>query len=168
MIRLHATGIFLLIATSPLLSQDAPCYTLNYLSRLRFDELEQIYLQAESGNAPQGSFRGKTVFRECDFLSGPRQLMTNIAWRGKHFCGDGLVNQFCGFRLIEAKVYPGESWIDGKPAHILDYRGTSKIWHDVRDETREVSPGVYVGAMFLDRCRGAKYKLLFILEAECK
>lgn len=165
---MRLTGIFLLIATSPLLSQDTPCYTLKCLSRLSFDELEQIYLQAEPGNPPQGSFRGTTKFRECEFLSGPRQVMTNIAWCGKHFCGDGLINQFRGLRIIEAKVYPGESWIDGKPAHILDYRGTSKIWHDVRDETREVSTGVYVGAMFLDRCKGAKYKLLFILEAECK
>ncbi len=44
-------------------------------------------------------------------------------------------------------MYVGESLLDGQPALILDY-SKSRLWPDVRDEEREVSPGLYLGIMY--------------------
>jgi hypothetical protein len=75
-----------------------------------------------------------------------------------------LVNQWAGVRAIRASVCPGPSWLDGKPAIILDYSATSRVWSDVRDEMREVSPGLYLGAMYLRRCPEPRLKLYFVLQ----
>ena len=110
------------------------------------------------------SIAGTSSFSPCIFLAGPREGVANFVWQGKHFCDATLINQWRGVRMIKAEVGPGDSWLDGRPAHILDYRHTSLLWSDVRDETREVSPGVYVGAMYQRRCPEPRLKLLFILE----
>jgi len=147
-------------------ADERPVYTLNDLSNRSWCELEGIYRSAVPGAAPCGFYRGHVVFRPHDFLAGPRSAITNYSWQGKHFENNTLINQFRGVRMIRANVAPGESWLDGRPAHILDYQKTSLLWFDVRDETREVSPGVYVGAMYLRRFHEPKLKVLFILEAE--
>lgn len=147
-------------------ADDAPVYTLDNLACRSWCELEAIYRAASPGNAPCGFFRGRTVYRKSEHLSGPREAITNFAWQGKHFTDGALINQFRGLKLIRAEVGPGDSWLDGRPAHILDYRDTSVLWRDVRDEMREVSPGVYVGAMYLHRCPEPRLKVLFILERD--
>jgi hypothetical protein len=50
-------------------------------------------------------------------------------------------------RAIPADVYVGESWADGRPSLIFDY-SRSRLWPDVRDEVREVAPGLYLGVMY--------------------
>jgi len=147
-------------------AQERPVYTLDDLSRRSWCELEEIYRRADPGSAPCGFLRGHVVFRPDDVLAGPRSKIVNYSWQGKHFENGSLINQFRGLRMIRANVAPGESWLDGKPAHILDYEKTSLLWRDVRDETREVSPGVYIGGMYLRRCPEPKLKVLFILEAD--
>ena len=140
-------------------------YTLDDLARRPWCELEAIYRAADAGTAPCGFMRGHVVFRDDDFLAGPRSKLNNFAWQGKHFSDGALINQFRGVKMIRAKVAPGDSWLDGRPALILDYHHTSLLWFDVRDEMREVSPGVYVGCMYLRRPHEAKLKVMFILEA---
>ncbi len=85
---------------------------------------------------------------------------------GQAFCAEDatLINQWCGVKAIRATVYEGTSWLDGKPAIIFDYSGTSKIWADMRDETREIAPGLYLGMMHQARCPEPKLKLFFVLK----
>ena len=59
----------------------------------------------------------------------------------------------------------GPSWLDGKPSLIMDYCGTSHVWRDVRDEVREVAPGLFVGVMFRRDPCGPKFEMFFVLEA---
>ena len=162
--RIAYCGLVLIFCVLPMAAQDRPVHTLESLSCLPWCELDKLYREAAPGNAPSGYYRGHVVFRPCDFLAGPRERMTNFMWQGKHICGSNLINQFRGVCLIKGEVGTGESWLDGKPAHILDYQHTSKLWADVRDEAREVSPGVYIGAMYLRRCPEPKLKVMFILE----
>ena len=42
----------------------------------------------------------------------------------------------------------GESWYDGRPALILDYSRTSRLYSPYRDEIRQVGPGLYLGRMY--------------------
>jgi hypothetical protein len=167
-VRLVWIAIVLPIFTVLALRADEPfAYTLDDLARRPWCELEAIYRRAGPGSAPNGFLRGHVVYRPDDFLAGPREKFANFTWLGKHFSDGALINQFRGLRFIRANVALGESWLDGRPAHVLDYQNTSHIWKDVRDEAREVSPGVYIGAMYLRRCPEPRLKVLFILEADC-
>jgi hypothetical protein len=41
-----------------------------------------------------------------------------------------------------------ESWVDGQECVLLDYSRSSRICGWIRDEIREVSPGVYLGVVW--------------------
>jgi hypothetical protein len=49
----------------------------------------------------------------------------------------------------------------------MDYSGTSRVWRDVRDEVREVSPGLYLGRMYRRTDCGPRFEMFFALEATC-
>ena len=51
-------------------------------------------------------------------------------------------------QAIIAKVYKSESWFDKKPCIVLDYSKTSLIAKWIRDEIREVAPGIYLGIVY--------------------
>ena len=52
---------------------------------------------------------------------------------------------------MRAKVYKEASWFDGKETIVLDYSKTSFVARKVRDEIREVAPGLYLGLVFWER-----------------
>jgi hypothetical protein len=136
---------------------------------MAWPELERLYRQSGPGTIPVGYLPGKAIYQSGEFLSGPRSAVTHALWHGKEIRADGtLVNQWSGFRVIKAKVYYGPSWLDGGCAIIMDYSQTSHVWADVRDEVREVSPGVYLGVMYRRRCPEPRMKMFFALEAPCR
>ena len=155
---------------APPQSAPIPVHSLDQLAGLSWMELEQLYRSAAPGTAPEGFARGRVVYPPEEPLAGVKAWSAGLFWRGKHFnASEGmLVNQWLGLRAIRARVSPGPSWLDGQPALILDYADTSRWWTDVRDEMREVSPGVYVGAMYLRRCPAPQLKLFFLLEAKTR
>jgi hypothetical protein len=157
-----ALGLFASSAHS-----QATTLSFEVLACASFHELESLYRQAAPGTMPTGFVRGRTVYCSHDFLAGSRARIANFFWKGKHFCDQdsSLINQFLGVRAIRAHTYPGTSSLDGQPAWILDYAHTSLLWKDVRDEMREVAPGLYVGAMYERRCPEPHLKLFFVLEA---
>ena len=78
-----------------------------------------------------------------------------------------LINHWRFGRAVKAKVYPAESFLDGGPTLVMDYRHTSPvIWRNVRDELREVAPGLYLGVMFKCEAGSARFGMFFALE-EC-
>ena len=56
------------------------------------------------------------------------------------------------FRAVPATVAVGPSRVDGRPALVIDYADSGRAFRDIRDEVREVAPGVYLGLTF----QGAK------------
>ena len=169
--RLHRFSalLALAIAGAGAYSQDAMPSTFARLTCMSWDELQNLYRNAQPGTVPAGFVRGRSLFNPCEFMSGPRTKVANCLWKGKHFCPEegALINQWLGVRAIRANISTGESWLDGKPALILDYADTSRVWHDARDEMREVAPGLYVGAMYLRGCPAPRIKTMFVLEASC-
>ena len=88
-----------------------------------------------------------------------------LAWRGK------IVDRPAG-RLknlltplsvpaIAAKVYEDASWYDGKDCVVLDYSSTSFVARRIRDEIREVGPGVFLGMVFVGRRHALDFALDF-------
>jgi len=140
--------------------------SLEQLARMSRDDLERLYRECGPGWPPTGYARGRAIYCPGTRLAGVRSGVANALWHGKHFAADGgsLVNQWCGFKAIRAEVSCGQSWLDGGPAIIMDYGNTSRVWSDVRDEIREVTPGLYVGVMFLRRDPQPRLKMFFALD----
>jgi hypothetical protein len=95
-------------------------------------------------------------------------LASLFAWQGKVFdlfppdYDHGvLVNKILpmGLGLIVAKVYRDSSWLDGKQTIVIDYSKTSLVARSIRDEIREVEPGVYLGKVWVKRKRVLDFAL---------
>jgi hypothetical protein len=66
-----------------------------------------------------------------------------------------------GIDAIVAEVYKGESWFDGKECIVLDYSKTSIVAGRVRDEIRQIGPGMYLGVVFWEKKRTINFALQF-------
>ena len=66
-----------------------------------------------------------------------------------------------GFHAIIAKVYKGPSWLDGKECIVLDYSETSFLAHWIRDEIRQIAPGLYLGKVYRGKNRLIDFSLKF-------
>lgn len=140
---------------------------MDELVRMSACELDAIYMSACPGQLPHGFVPGRAIFFAGSRLAVPMSKCTQHLWQGKVFdgCIDRLTNKIAGVEAVPAQIYCGASWLDGKPAWILDYRGTSKIARRTRDEIREIAPGLYLGIMFRDLgCRQQKF-CYFTLDA---
>lgn len=161
------------LLTVPLVPREAPAaevapLCLEQLACLNWCNLEQLYRQATPGTIPAGYLRGRAIYCPCDPLNSARSKISQSIWHGKHFCpADGtLINQWClGTQAVRARVCYGESWLDGKLSIVMDYRGMSHVWSNVRDEIREVAPGLYLGLMYRCKAGQPRMKLFFALEA---
>ncbi|HEX4612701.1 MAG TPA: hypothetical protein VH092_31185 [Urbifossiella sp.] len=143
-----------------------PGYTLDDLVRMDRAQLEAIYRAAEIGHTPAGVTRGRAIMNPGGRLTVPASRVTRVLWQGKVFTDDGMmVNRVLGLRAVHARVYAGESWLDGRPAVVMDYAGTSRLFPDVRDEVREVSPGVWLGVMYVRKPAGPEQAMFFALAA---
>jgi hypothetical protein len=140
--------------------------SLDALAHMSWPELEALYRGSPAGCIPRGFARGRALYCPEGRLSGVRSAASKALWRGKVFDDDGesLVNQWRGVRAIRAAVCYGPSWLDGGPSIVMDYHGTSRVWSDVRDEVREVAPGIYLGRMYRRTDCGPQFQLFFALE----
>jgi hypothetical protein len=76
-----------------------------------------------------------------------------------------MINRVLGLHAVKARVFVGTSWLDGRPSLIMDYCGTSRLFPNVRDEMREIEPGLYVGLTYLRRADGPKLATFFAIDA---
>ena len=92
------------------------------------------------------------------------KFVSTFAWQGKVFDPEKgvLRNRILPFGLnaIIAKVYKGDSWLDGKECIVLDYSDTSLVAQWIRDEIREIAPETLsrqglLGQAAADRLRAA-------------
>lgn len=120
-------------------------------------DLDALYKKAKPGNIPQGDTRGTAIFAGGPFPRLFAGLARMLAWQGKVFdlfppsYNQGVVvNKVSplGLNLIVAKTYRDQSWMDGKETIVIDYGSTSLLARAIRDEIREVEPGVYLGKVW--------------------
>lgn len=119
-------------------------------------ELGKLFRSAGAGAIPDGRGRGTALLG----IGGPAArlaagLVYALAWRGKvvNARTARLKNILTplGIQAVEAIVYKQDSWYDGQPCIVLDYSKTSLVARYVRDEIREIAPGVYLGLVFVWR-----------------
>lgn len=132
------------------------------------EELDEIYRNAGPGEIPSGDTLGTAILAGSTFAKFVAAFARILAWQGKVFdlfSADHqsgiLVNKVTpfGMKLIVAKVYLGKSWLDEKDTIIIDYSKTSLLARVIRDEIREVEPGVYLGKVWWGKKRVLDFAL---------
>ena len=132
------------------------------LSRAQLDELYRI---SPTGAVPVGETSGTTILAPGTTIGKIASLLIRwFAWQGKVFAADRrtLVNKISPFRIkaIKATVQNGDSRLDSREAIILDYSRTSLVARMIRDEVREVQPGLYLGKVYWGRWRLTDFALV--------
>jgi hypothetical protein len=129
-------------------------------------ELDELFGTSGAGEVPTARGRGTVLFMPgTPVAGGVARLARLLAWQGKIFDADGhgLRNLISPFSVpsIRAAVYPERSWLDDRGCIVLDYSRTSTVAHWIRDEIREVAPGLYLGQVFWGRRRILRFALAF-------
>lgn len=129
-------------------------------------QLDDLFRATPAGDIPDGEAHGTAILASGTAFSAEIAAIINIfAWQGKTFdAAHGvLTNRISAFGVnaIVAEVYKAASWFDGKECIVLDYSKTSLVAKHVRDEIREISPGVYLGLVYWDQKRTIHFSLEF-------
>ncbi len=129
-------------------------------------ELDDLFRRSPAGGIPDGDADGTAIVAVGTEVEGlGARLAHRLAWRGKVFDASKgtLVNKITFFNIhaIKAKVYRQASWFDNQEAIILDYSKTSLVARKVRDEIREVGPGLYLGQVYWNKTRVCNFALTF-------
>ncbi|CAN5744307.1 hypothetical protein BH20VER1_BH20VER1_16850 [soil metagenome] len=129
------------------------------------DQLDDIFRSSASGEIPRGEGKGTAIIAPGSKVSDEIARFVHLfTWKGKVFdpVKGELRNKILplGHKAIVAKVYKDQSWFDQKECIVLDYSKTSLLAKWIRDEIREVAPGIYLGIVFW----GKKKLIHFALE----
>jgi hypothetical protein len=140
--------------------------TATDLTASQGSKLDDLFGAAPAGAIPTGIGQGQALIATGSFVCRPLAGFARlVAWRGKEFDDRAktLLNLIgpLGNRAIKAEVYHDVSRLDGGPCIVLDYSKTSRVAGWVRDEIREVAPGLYLGLVYV---RSRRAPLRFSLQ----
>ena len=121
--------------------------------KLSKQELDDLFRNSPAGDIPNGEAEGTAIIAPgTELEETAAKFIHFFAWQGKVFdaAAGELRNKILpmGLKAITAKVYKDKSWFDGKDCIVLDYSHTSLVAHYIRDEIRNVGPGIYLGIVF--------------------
>ncbi|HEY4358497.1 MAG TPA: hypothetical protein VGN16_22305 [Acidobacteriaceae bacterium] len=141
-------------------------YTSAQLLTLSSADLDTLFSNSPAGPIPNGEAHGTAiVVPGTAAASAIAEVVNLFTWKGKTFdaAHGTLTNRITslGVNAIVAEVYKGPSLFDGKECIVLDYSKTSLLAKHIRDEIREVSPGVYLGLVYWDEKRTVHFSLEF-------
>ncbi len=136
------------------------------LLKLSQNELDDLFTNSQTGPIPNGEGRGTAIIAPgTAFTSEIASFVNLFAWQGKVFdAANGVLKNLIlpfGLHAIIAKVYYEKSWLDQKECIVLDYSQTSTIAQWVRDEIREIAPGLYLGKVYWNHSRLIDFALEF-------
>ena len=141
-------------------------YDVPQLLAMSQAQLDELFTNSPAGDIPNGEGEGTAIVAPgTRFTPEVARFISHFAWQGKVFDAQKgqLKNRILPFGLnaIIAKVYRGDSWLDGKECIVLDYSETSCLAHWIRDEIREISPKVYLGKVYWSKKRLIDFALHF-------
>lgn len=130
------------------------------------EKLDELFRNSSAGNIPVGEGAGTAIIAPGSAVSDDIARFVHLfTWKGKVFdpAKGELRNKILplGHKAIVAKVYKDKSWLDQKECIVLDYSKTSLIAHWIRDEIREVVPGIYLGIVYWGKKKLIHFALKF-------
>ena len=140
--------------------------TVPDLLKMSQAQLDELFTNSPPGAIPDGEAKGTAIIAPgTTYTDEIAEFINHFAWQGKNFDAKkgALRNRILPFGLnaIIAKVYKGPSWLDGKECIVLDYSETSLLAHWIRDEIREVAPGLYLGKVYWGKKRLIDFSVEF-------
>jgi hypothetical protein len=141
-------------------------YDVPQLLKMSQAELDGLFTGSAAGKIPNGEAQGTAIIAPGTTYSPKIATFINhFAWQGKTFDAKKgeLKNRLTslGLNAIIAKVYKGPSWLDGKECIVLDYSETSLVAGWIRDEIRQIGPGLYLGKVYGGKKRLIDFALKF-------
>lgn len=141
-------------------------YDVPQLLAMSQKQLDDLFTGSLPGDIPNGEATGTAIIAPgTTYTLELATFINHFAWQGKNFdaAKGTLKNRILPFGLsaILAKVYKGPSWMDGKECIVLDYSETSVVAHWIRDEIRQIGPGMYLGKVYWDKDRLIDFALQF-------
>ncbi len=141
-------------------------YDLSQLLKMSQAQLDELFTNSPVGDIPNGEGEGTAIVAPgTTYTKQIADCINHFAWQGKVFDAKQgvLKNKILAFGLnaIIAKVYKGTSWLDGKECIVLDYSETSLVAQRIRDEIRQIGPGMYLGKVYWDKKRLIDFVLKF-------
>lgn len=140
--------------------------TVSDMLKMSQADLDALFEGRPAGEIPRGEAKGTAIVAPgTTYTQDIANFVSHFAWQGKVFDPDKgvLRNKITPFGLnaIIARVYKGDSWLDGKECIVLDYSETSLVAHWIRDEIREVGPRMYLGKVYWSKKRLIDFALEF-------
>jgi hypothetical protein len=154
-------------------------YDVPQLLKMSQAQLDELFTSSPAGEIPDGEADGTAIVAAgSTFTPDIAAFISHFAWQGKIFDAKKgvLKNRISVFGLQAillwelreqgfvppiAKIYKGPSWLDGKECIVLDYSETSFVAHWIRDEIRQIEPGLYLGKVYWDKKRLFDFALKF-------
>jgi hypothetical protein len=141
-------------------------YNVEQLLKMPQAELDDLFTKSASGKIPDGQADGTAIIAPgTKYSKEIASFINHFGWQGKVFDAKKgvLKNRITAFGLnaIIAKVYKAPSWLDGKECIVLDYSETSLVAKWIRDEIRQIGPGLYLGKVYWGKKRLIDFALKF-------
>ncbi len=141
-------------------------YDVPQLLTMSQKELDDLFTRSAPGDIPDGEAEGTAIVAPGTTYSGDiAKILNHFAWQGKTFdaAKGQLKNRILPFGLnaIIARIYKEPSWLDGKECIVLDYSDTSLVAQWIRDEIRQIGPGLYLGKVYWNKKRLIDFALKF-------
>lgn len=141
-------------------------YTPKAFLAMSAAELDEIFRQSSAGTMPDGEGEGTAIIAPGTAVSDAIAKFVHLFnWKGKVFdaAKGELRNKILplGHKAIVARVYKDKSWFDNNECIVLDYSKTSLLAKWIRDEIREVAPGIYLGIVYWGKKKLIHFALKF-------
>jgi hypothetical protein len=158
-----------LLACGPARAGDGPPPPLAWsgdpagLRLLGVCELDDLFRRSTVHEVPHGRMPGEVlVFTNVPAADWLKRV-ANDHWKGKIVEPDGsFTNQWKTRQALASCLRVGPSLLDGGPCIICEYPRWTPLFGPMRDEYREVAPGVFLGRQYrrVPRVRFLGYNFL--------
>lgn len=141
-------------------------YDVPQLLKMSQAQLDELFTNSATGEIPDGEAKGTAIVAPgTTYTQEIAEFINHFAWQGKTFdAKNGVLRNrilLLGLNAIIARVYKAPSWLDGKECIVLDYSETSLVARWIRDEIRQIGPGLYLGKVYWDKKRLIDFALEF-------
>jgi hypothetical protein len=110
---------------------------------------ESLFRQGAVDCEPVGPTRGVVLYSDGNHPRVKARIQGTL-WKGKSFHCDGTFSNrwLGGVKAGGTSVCVEPSWLDGQPCFVAQYPPDALIFGNVRDELRQIEPGVWLGRSY--------------------
>src|SRR5262245_11848353 len=126
---------------------------------------ETLFRQGSAECAPSGPTRGTVLYADGKLPRAKARVQSSV-WKGKTFhCDGSFTNRWAGgVNAVSACTKIEPSCLDGQPCIVMQYPSDARVFSNVRDELRQICPGMWLGRSY-DGCTGEP-KNWFVLQSK--